>query len=140
MNGPGLRRLIRLKLHCNNWTFCDLLKYFCSFLFMNYFLSIHKIYIEVLFSRWLFWFISKNQSGITGQKEKKILSSVNRHLTNTRFCGFNEAPSCADACEKGPPLKLLSFIAVPNNATGCPSSPEITLANPISFTTCHLLI
>lgn len=66
-----------------------------------------------------------------------LISSVNTHPTDARFHGINEAASCADACERRAPFKLLSFIASPPFVL---PPPEITLAKPISFTTCHFLI
>lgn len=42
-----------------------------------------------------------------------LVSSVNTHLTDAGFHGINEAASCADACERRPSFKLLSFSATP---------------------------
>lgn len=65
-----------------------------------------------------FWSI--NQGEPKTVFSDSLISSVNTLPTDAGFHGINEAASCADACERKPPFKLLSFIAAP------PPSPPFT--------------
>lgn len=66
-------------------------------------------------------FLSLNQVELKPVFSDNLISSVNTHPTDAQFHGINEAASCADACERRAPFKLLSFIASP---PVCPPSPR----------------
>lgn len=69
---------------------------------------------DMLFGLWPFWcVISEPQLELKPVFSDNLISSVNTHPTDARFHGINEAASCADACERRAPFKLLSFIASP---------------------------
>ena len=76
---------------------------------------------------WSFWSI--NQGEPKTVFSDNLISSVNTHPTDAGFHGINEAASCADACERKPPFRVLSFIAAPSPIRL--PSPEIILAKPI---------